>query len=523
MTTRETRSFEAGQAKRGNMDRRWLAFSACVLASLTNEVSGGALSLSLRPAGAELHASTAAMQLVMTLSKLLFGAFMLLGGVLGDTYGRRRVLVYGCGGVVVASVLAAFSLSAGQLAVARALDGIANAAVGPLTLALVMSLFPEDESPRAIGLFLGLSALGIALGPLAAGAVIQGFGWRAGFAAPGLVGAVGGLGVWLFAPEVKGATRRRLDGVGALGVAVALLALVFGVVGASSVGWSNPRVLQSLAVGAGALTAFVWWERRVRDPLLDLSLFRSRPLNAALVNGMLIALVMGGALLPLLYFFQNVQGLKPVPALLRLVPMVVAAAVCSPFVGGLMARRGPRPLILGGLGLIAAGCAGLAFLQTATPYPPVLVALILIGAGNIAVVTPVTEIVLGSVPPDRSGSAAALNNAAIQVGGALGAATLTSVFLDAARSDYAARLAPTGLTVDRIREITRAWRQAVGESASTGAKILPEGMEDLFESSFRQAFTVGVARVFAAAALVALVCALLAWIWIRPRERESHA
>src|SRR6185295_5616801 len=112
---------------------RWLAFGACVLAGLSNEVSGGALSLSLRDAGAELHASTAAMQLVMTLSKLLFGAFMLLGGLLGDTYGRRRVLVWGCAGVVAASLLAGLSASAGQLAVARALDGIANAAVGPLT------------------------------------------------------------------------------------------------------------------------------------------------------------------------------------------------------------------------------------------------------------------------------------------------------------------------------------------------------------------------------------------------------
>src|SRR5512137_75715 len=111
------------------MDRRWLAFGACVLAGLTNEVSGGALSLSLRPAGGELHAGAAAMQLVMTLSKLMFGAFMLLGGVLGDTYGRRRVLVLGCAGVVGASVLAALSASAGQLAVARALDGVANAAV----------------------------------------------------------------------------------------------------------------------------------------------------------------------------------------------------------------------------------------------------------------------------------------------------------------------------------------------------------------------------------------------------------
>jgi EmrB/QacA subfamily drug resistance transporter len=500
------------------VSRRWLAFGACVLASLCNEVSGGALSLSLRDAGSELSASTEAMQLVMTLSKLMFGAFMLLGGLLGDTYGRRRILVFGCAGVVVASVAAALSASAGQLAAARALDGLANAAVGPLCLALVMGLFPGEEGARAIGLFLGLSALGIAVGPLAAGVIIQELGWRAGFLAPALVGALGGLGVRLFAPETRGAERRRLDGIGALAVAVALLALVFGVIGAGSEGWGHPRVLQALAVGAGALVAFVWWERRVADPLLDLSLFRSRALNAALVNGTLIALVMGGAILPLLYFFQNVQGLRSVPALLRVVPMVIAAAVASPFVGGLVARRGPRPVILGGLALIAAGSGLLATLQPATPYSVVLAALVLIGVGNIAVITPVTEIVLAAVPAERAGAAAALNNAAMQVGGALGAATLTAVFLDAARTDYATRLAPSGLTLEKIREVTRAWRQAVRESASTGARILPEGMERQFEEAFREAFTVGVARVFAVAVLVALACAVLAWFGLRPRE-----
>jgi MFS family permease len=506
---------------RGQGARRWIAFAACVLAGLSNEVSSGALSLSLQPAGAELSASATVMQFVMTLSKLLFGAFMLLGGLLGDTRGRRRVLAFGCGGIVAASLLAAFAASAGQLAVARALDGLANAAVGPLALALVIDLFPES-SDRAVGLFLGLSALGIALGPLVAGAVIEAFGWRAGFAAPALVAALGGLGVWLYAPESRAAVQRRIDGIGALGVAVALLALVFAVIGASSQGWGHTRVQQSLAVGAGALAAFIWWESRVDDPLLHLSLFRSRPLNAALLNGTLIALVIGGAILPLLYFFQNVQGLRPVPALLRIVPMVVAAAACSPVVGGLTARRGPRPVMLAGLALLVAGCVVLAFLQPATPYPVILVALGLIGAGNIAVVTTVTEIVLGSVPPERSGTASALNSAAMQVGGALGVATLTSVFLDAARADYAARMASTGLTVDRLREITRAWRQAVGESASTGARVLPEGMERQFEEAFRSAFTVGVARVFAVAALVGLACVVLAWFGVRGRPAEGR-
>ncbi|HXY38308.1 MAG TPA: MFS transporter [Vicinamibacteria bacterium] len=500
---------------------RWLAFAACVLVSLTNEVSGGALSLSFRDATSELHASTEAMQLVMTLSKLLFGAFMLLGGVLGDSYGRRRVLVWGSAGIVVASAMAAVSASATQLAIARGLDGLANAAVGPLCLALVLAIFPEEQRARGVGLFLGLSALGIALGPLLAGLVVQGLGWRAGFAAPALVAAVGGLGVRLFAPEARGTERRRLDGLGALGVSVALLALVFAVVDASSVGWANLRVLQALAVGAGALIGFIWWERRASDPLLDLRLFRSWPLNAALITGALLALVLGGAILPLLYFFQNVHGMKPVPALLHIVPLVIAAALFSPLAGSMLARRGARPVVLGGLGLVAAGCAILALLRPETPYLVILAALVLLGAGNIAVITAVTEIVLQSLPAERSGSAAALNNAATQVGGALGAATLTGVFLAAARGDYFARLAPTGLTIERIREVTKAWREAVRESASTGAKILPEGMEQHFEAAFRASFTVGVARVFLVAALIAVACAVLAWFGLAGRGAAS--
>jgi DHA2 family multidrug resistance protein-like MFS transporter len=174
-------------------------------------------------------------------------------------------------------------------------------------------------------------------------------------------------------------------------------------------------------------------------------------------------------------------------------------------------------VVIAGLLLLAAGCLVLAFLRPATPYPVILLALALVGAGNIAVITPVMDIVLASVPAERSGSAAALNNAAVQVGGALGVATLTSVFLDAARADYAARLSSTGLSVEKIREVTRAWRQAVRESASTGARILPEGMERLFEDAFRQAFTVGVARVFAVAFVVALGCLVLAWFGLRGR------
>jgi MFS family permease len=464
--------------------------------------------LSLRAAGAELRASTEAMQLVMTLSKLLFGAFMLFGGLLGDTYGRRRVLLLGCTGVVGASALGAVSANAAMLAIARGLDGVANAAIGPLALALVIDIFP-GENERSVGMFIGLSALGIAFGPLFAGLVVQALGWRVGMCSPALVAVVGGLLVRMYAPESRGMERRRLDGVGALVVAVALLAVVFAVVGGSSAGWSNPRVRQALAVGASAFLAFVWWERRVEDPLLDLTLFKSRALNAALVTGTLVALVIGGAILPLLYFYQNVHGLGPVPGVMRIVPLVLVAAAAAGPVGKQLERHGPRPVIIAGLLAIAAGCGILAFLEQTTPYPLVLLALALLGAGDIAVITPVTDIVLKSVPAERSGSAAALNNAAMQVGGALGAAVLTSVFFAAARADYAMRMRPTGISVDKLREITRAWRKSLADQASMGAKILPEGLEQRFEESFNAAFTLGVARVFLVGAFVALACLAL--------------
>lgn len=152
------------------------------------------------------------------------------------------------------------------------------------------------------------------------------------------------------------------------------------------------------------------------------------------------------------------------PALLRILPLVVAAALASPVVGGLVSHKGPRAVILGGLALIVLGAAALGFLQATTPYAFVVIALVLIGVGNIAVVTPVT-----------------------------------------------------GMSYEAIRDVTRAWRQAVGQSASTGARVLPEGMEHLFEGAFRDAFTVGVARVFLVAAGVALVCMVLAWFGL-PRS-----
>jgi MFS family permease len=503
---------------------RWWLFAACVLVSLANEVSTAVTNLSLGPMRRDLGASSAVMQMAVTLGKLMLGAFMLAGGVAGDIYGRRRVLVLGALGMVGASLLAAAAQTGGMLLVARALDGLASAAIGPMALALIASAFSQAEQARVIGLFLGLSGLGAALGPLGAGLVVQAQSWRAGFLMPAAVAAVGGLGVFLFASGNGAKTAsRRLDGIGALTCAAGLLGLVYGIIQVNHVGLLHPRVLESLAVGIGALLAFVWWERRARDPLLDVTLFRNRTVSVAVASGLLAALVIGGALLPLLYFFQTVQKMGPISAILRLMPLMVAAAAFAPLAGELTAKIGPRKVITAGLMLMACGSSLLIFLAPGTAYGQVLLALVLLGAGDIAVVTPVADVILSAVPRERSGSAAAVNGAAIQIGGALGTAVLTSVLMTVARAEYYQRLEPSGLSRQEIAAATEALRRSIQKGAESGGHAIPEAVRTQLAEAYQQAFSMGAGAVFTCSALGCLLCAVFVWFGLNTRKRASPA
>jgi MFS family permease len=502
----------------------WWLFSACVVVNLTNELSSAVTNLSLGPMRHDLGASSAVMQMIVTVGKLMLGAFMLAGGVAGDVYGRRRVLVLGALGMVAASLLAAVARTGGALLVARAVDGLASAAIAPMALALITSAFSQAEQARVIGLFLGLSGLGAALGPLGAALVVQAQGWRAGFLMPAAVAALGGLGVFVFASSEDAKTEgRRLDGIGALTCAAGLLGLVFGIIQINHVGLLHPWVLESLAVGIGSLLAFVWWERRAGDPLLDVTLFLNRTVSVAVTSGILAALVIGGVLLPLLYFLQTVQKVSQMTAILRLMPMMAAAAAFAPVAGALTAKIGPRKVIAAGLVLMAAGSSLLILLTPTTPYAQVLLALVLLGAGDIAVITPVADVILSAVPRERTGSAAALNGAAVQIGGALGTAVLTSLLMAIARAAYYQRLEPSGLSRQEIAAATEALRQSIQKGAESGGLAIPEMVRTQLADAYRHAFSVGAGGVFACSALICLLCAVLVWFGLKEMHRTSSS
>jgi EmrB/QacA subfamily drug resistance transporter len=501
---------------------RTLVLLCCVLLGLISEASSGAMGLALRPAARDLHSDQATIQLAALISKMFFGSFMLAGGVIGDIFGRRRILLWGSGAIIVASLAAGVANSTGMLVAARALDGMANAAIGPLSLAMALAAFSPEQQSKVISLYLGLSVLGVAFGPVVAGWLIQTFGWRTGFALPAALAVVGGVGVLTLAPnQPRAAHRPGLDGLGVFMSVIGLLGIVYALALANTFSWMYPRTIQALVIGSVSLVAFIWWERRSRDPLLDLSIFQNRTATLAIITGATFGLILSGMMLPLLYFLQSVYELTPAAATVRMIPLVVSAALFSPVVGMMMKHIGPRKVIaLGGL-LMAIGSLITAIASVESRYAVLFISLSLIGPGYIAVVTAVADVILSALPRVRAGSAAAVNGAAIQIGGAFGIVIFVSVFLSGARPVYFGKLESLNLPTNEIRILTKNWRDAVQDSVTAGDRALPEAFRDQFKIAWHDGFVAGINRIFAVSAVLSFICTALIWFGARPRHANQ--
>lgn len=502
----------------------WLLFAACVLVALLNEVSGGVLTVALPRLRVEIGASEVGSQLILTTGKLFLGALILAGGAFGDVYGRKRMLLIGVAIVAVSSILSAIAGSQGTLVLARALDGVGNAMVAPLALTIAVGGFPEGRRARIVSLFAGLSALGLALGPLGASLLVRELGWRLSFLSPLLIGLAGGLGVLFLEHEPKRPVRKhRVDIVGAALCAGGLLGVVFGCARATDAGWLDVAVI--LAVGSGllCLVAFGWWERRTHDPLLDIQLFKDRTILVAIVVVIAISVSVSGSFLPLFYFLQTGQHHQPVAAVVRLLPLVVTAAILAPVAGAAAMRYGHRQTIAVGLLVAAAGAGVLAAsLQPSTPYPVLLASLVLLGAGNIAVIGPATDLLLGSVPPARRGGASSLVSAAAQIGGALGIPIMVSALLATARPVFFEQMRKvTTLPDERIREAVAVIRRGVHAATSERAFEVPAALREQIHEASEVAFGVGVGRCFLVATIACVLCAAFVWFGTDRGARDA--
>ncbi len=380
---------------------------------------------------AELGASIEALEWTVNAYTLAFAVLLMTGAALGDRFGRRRMFVLGLGVFTVASAAAALAPSTGALIAARAVQGAGAAIVAPLTLTLLSEAFPADRRGVALGVWSGVSGLGVALGPLVGGAVIEGISWQWIF----WLNVPVGLALMPIAarilPESHG-PNRRLDLPGLVLGSAGLLGLVYGVVRGNAAGWGSLEVAGTLTGGAVLLAAFVAWELRTRTPMLPMRFFRSRAFAATNVVSLAMYFGIFGAIFLLAQFFQTVQEYSPLEAGLRTLPWTGMPMLIAPLAGLLSDRIGARPLMVAGLVLQAGAIAWIASVASTTvPYAEMVPGLVMGGTGMALVFAPAAGAVLAAVRPEEAGQASGATNAIRELGGVLGVAVLAAVFAGA--------------------------------------------------------------------------------------------
>jgi MFS transporter, DHA2 family, methylenomycin A resistance protein len=412
--------------------RRGLVLAAATLGFGVIQLDVSVVNVAVKPIGAALGGGVASLQWVVDAYTLTFAALILSAGALGDRRGARRVLLGGFALFALASAACGLVPSIGALIAARAVQGIGAAALGACSLALLNRTYPGPaERARAIGLWTAGGAASLAAGPLIGGLLIAAVGWRSIFFINVPLGAIG---YWLtarYATETPPAAGRSADLAGQVAAVVALTSLAWATIEAGSRGFASPLVLGGYALAVLAGTAFLAIERARAQPMLPLSLFRSRPFSTAACAGLLTNVVFYGLIFAFSLFLQRHLGLSPLSAGLAFLPVTVLIMVSDLAAGRAIPAFGSRAVGTAGALFMGAGCAAMAAVLAARVgalVPALVAALTLAGFGIGLVVTAITSALLASVDESRSGIASGTLTAFRQTGSVLGVAVFGSLF-----------------------------------------------------------------------------------------------
>jgi EmrB/QacA subfamily drug resistance transporter len=376
----------------------------------------------------ELSASLEELQWMVNAYTLSFASLMIAAATLGDRLGRRRVFVAGIVLFALASIASAMSTTPEMLIAARTVQGAGAAAIMPLSLTLLAAAVPPARRAMAIGVWGAVSGVGVALGPVVGGAVVEGISWEAIFWINVPVAIVAVPLVLRALPESYG-RRQRIDVPGLLLAGLGVLAVVWAVVNGNDEGWGSSRIVGALAAGAVLLISFLRREARTDHPLVPLRLFRVRSFSVANGSAFLFSVGVFGTVFVLSQYLQIAMGYSPLQAGLRTLPWTAAPMLVAPLAGMLAPRLGVRPLLTTGLALQSVGLAWMAsVVGDATAYGQLVPGLALAGVGMGLTFAPSATAVLADMAPDDHGTASSVNATLREVGGAIGVAVIVAVF-----------------------------------------------------------------------------------------------
>jgi EmrB/QacA subfamily drug resistance transporter len=413
--------------------RRWYALIVLCLTltiiGIDNSILNVALPTLARSTGqGGLGASASELQWIVDVYVLVFAGLLLTAGALGDRFGRLRFLNIGLALFGAGSIVAASASSAGVLIGARALMGVGAACIMPATLSLITNIFTDPhERAKAIGAWAGVAAVGVGLGPLLGGLLIEHFSWGAVFLVnmPVVITALV-LGFFLV-PESRDPSAPKLDPLGSLLSILGLVSLVWAIIEGPSNGWTSTTVLGAFALAVVMLGLFFVWELRCANPMLDLRFFENRRFSAASAAITLTYLALFGVVFLFTQYLQLVLGYSAVEAGAAMVPMAATMVVFAPRSPKLVRRFGTKRVVAGGMVLSASAALLMTLFQVDSPLWLVVAITLPLGLGLSNVMAPSTESIMGSLPRAKAGVGSAMNDTTRQVGGALGVALLGSI------------------------------------------------------------------------------------------------
>jgi EmrB/QacA subfamily drug resistance transporter len=494
--------------------RRWHALGVLAAALLVTAIGNTILNVALPTIRDELDASSSELQWIVDGYLLVFAGMLLTAGSLGDRFGRRRALVVGLAIFGAGSIWSAFAGSSTELIAARALTGLGAAGIMPTTLSVITNIFPPDERPKAIAVWAAVAGLGIAIGPIAGGWLIENADWQAIFLVNVPLVAALLVGAYALVPESRDPESPKLDVVGAGLSILGLTSIVWGLIEAPARGWTDPMILASFAAGATVAAVFVWWEQRVAQPMLHISVFRNLRFSAASASVAFVYFSLMGVTYFLTTYMQSVLGHSALEAGELMLAVAGGIMITSRIAVPLTERIGSKIVVALGLTIVSAGMLMFTTLGVDSSDFHVCAVIGAMGLGMGLTMSPATDAIMGSLPPAKAGIGSAMNDVVREVSGTLGIAVLGSILASAYSSSMDSAVA--GLPASAAA----AAGDSVGAADQVAAQMGGSGGADLIAAA-HQAFVDSMSTTASIAAAIAVVGAVIAAAFLPARARSQ--
>jgi EmrB/QacA subfamily drug resistance transporter len=408
--------------------RKWWTLVAVAFGLFMIMLDNTVVNVALPSIQRDLKVSVSSLEWVVNAYFLTFAVLMLTGGKLADMLGRRWIFIAGLVVFTLSSLGCGLATNGSTLIAARAVQGVGAAMMNPATLSIITATFPPRQRGMAMGIWVGVSAVALALGPITGGLLAEHANWSWIFFINVPIGALAIVAARVVIKESKDTSRdQRLDLPGLVTSGIALFALTYALIEANSKGWTSVEILSLFGVAALGLAAFLALERRQKVPMLDLSLFRNRTFTGANATMLLVAMSMFGVFFYVSLFVQNVLRYSPVQAGASFLPMTLCIIFFAPVAGKLSDRVGGRWLMSGGMLLVSVSLVLFSLLDASSSFWNLFPALLVGGAGMAMAMTPTTAAAMSSVPVDKAGVGSAVLNSMRQVGGSLGVAIMGAI------------------------------------------------------------------------------------------------